>query len=424
MIFVKHFKLSIMKTKLTLIWIGIIALNFSCKNDMITSEENRTIPKDWIPAYTKLSRSTNVEDRTNYCFCVEKERPMENYMDKTTYLFMDDENNVFPKHFGGQLASKEEIRIMLTDTSEQVKREYMELCQITPGDVIFQSCDYAYNDLLRLWHQIETILAAENNPDVFGAFIRVDKNRISVVFYGEKDETKIQQFKSEIVDSPMLMFEFIEELIKKSNAKSVSLKAKSPVNKLQDRSIITGEHFFVEDYHEGRVGFKGYLQYPKSNGYEQGFITAAHIFEYDNLGFSLYKDGDIDITDADNYFATSVYINPKYDVAFCKLRSGYTLYTSHTPEIVSLNKYDPTDIFVHIGEQKVSAFAYPSENDTAVCYFIDKAALKPGDSGALVTDSDKNIVGIVLSIAKNDPKCFYIAQAHKFWKGLDLKLKL
>ncbi|MBC5619817.1 trypsin-like peptidase domain-containing protein [Butyricimonas hominis] len=420
-----------MKTKLTLIWIGIITLNFSCKNDMTTSEKNRINTEEWIPAYTKLPQPVNVDDRTMYCFRVENSRSnLEKSVQEEIILSIYDKENVFPEYFGGQYRSEEKTYVLLTDTSEQVKKEYMELCQVTPDDVIFKPCTYSFNELLRLWHKLEAMPTVKNNKDIFPIFIRQATNCVLVVFDGEKDESKIQWFKSEIIDSPMIKFNFLQDIRKESANKAGT--PKMCANKLQNDYVTTGQNFLTEDLREGRIGFKGYLRYSGSETHQHGFITAAHVFRFENLDYSLYQAHSFDLPE-ENRFATSVYLNPRYDVAFCKLDPGITLYTNHNPKIVEIRGDELSNIIVHIEDKQLSASTYGGEHPTiridncpvqgvALCYLQTETSLQRGDSGTLVTDTENNIVGIALAIEPNS-KCFYIAQAYKFWGALDLKLK-
>lgn len=201
-----------MKNKLTLIWMCILVLCASCENgkSTISEKDKFKIPEDawtkkigtWIMGYERYS-SPNEVCRIIHCY-------------RTQFYPLGEKTkptpHIYPEYYGGILRLKKDNTkkvVFLTDTTKQTIDKFVQLCQITSDDISYQLCTYSLNELSQVTTQLrENIDSLTKTLGVSSIRYSVKDNRVFVYFLGNRDEHKIQRFKTEVLDSPMLIFRF------------------------------------------------------------------------------------------------------------------------------------------------------------------------------------------------------------------------
>lgn len=258
-----------------------VAWCFSC-DEIEEQKTARQIIEEWKPIYLRYDLAQTERNRIKYCYKDEgEEKGLPSY-------------RTYPEYYGGMYVdtiNPGKVVINLTDTSEEVKEHFIQLCRLSPENYIFRQCDWSLNELHRLMNRLIDVPNFFREWDVEYLKVLEEENMLNVGFWGTYDEDKISRFKSEICNSPKLRFTFAGK-IKKRPPQTESatewevdyLDAYYELNVLGDsvRYLLLrgGSSFFTEKKQLGKVGFSAYLR--EGNSWTQGFVTAAHIFKSPN----------------------------------------------------------------------------------------------------------------------------------------------
>ena len=118
----------------------MIALCFSC-NEMEEQRTARQIIEEWKPIYLRYDLAQTEHNRIKYCY---KDEGEEKGLPS---------NRTYPEYYGGMYVdtiNPDKIVINLTDTSEEVKEHFIQLCRLSPENYIFRRCDWSLNELHQL----------------------------------------------------------------------------------------------------------------------------------------------------------------------------------------------------------------------------------------------------------------------------------
>lgn len=201
----------------------------------------------------------------------------------------------YPNYYGGgYISDKDELVVLVRQgfNKESVKTEIQNRSK--SSSIVIKECNYSFNDLMELNDNLSKLYCENDNLvkrlHWFSVGISPEKNRISVCLFDCSDEN-IQNFKSEVSDSQMIIFEKIDAF---SNDVEVEEIADSVVHNqrattktnVHAGSLIsrigkaTSNGKIITATLKGSVGFRAMV------GNTHGFITAAHCAPEVNMKFN------------------------------------------------------------------------------------------------------------------------------------------
>ena len=191
-----------MKSKTILSFLLFFLVLSACQKKELNNEEKKILT-EWIPAFQKNKALSGITETERLAYCFEENQSRSS----------NEVKRVYPRYLGGyyRCANNGKIVVSLTDTSQIIKDDIIRLCSLTPENITFKLCEYSLNEIFNLQKQISEI------PDVFEKWNimtvgnDLEKNRVMIRFYGKYDENKINSFKKEISDSPMIDFWFLDD---------------------------------------------------------------------------------------------------------------------------------------------------------------------------------------------------------------------
>ena len=401
-----------------MLWsVVLIALCFSC-NEMEEQRTARQIIEEWKPIYLRYDLAQTEHNRIKYCY---KDEGEEKGLPS---------NRTYPEYYGGMYVdtiNPDKIVINLTDTSEEVKEHFIQLCRLSPENYIFRRCDWSLNELHQLMNQLIDVPNFFRVWDVEYLKVLEEENMLNVCFWGMYDEGKISRFKSEVCNSPKLRFTFAGKIEKSSpQIESTTeldadyLDAYYELNVLGDsvRYLLLkgGSSFFTGGKQWGKVGFTAYLR--DGNSWIQGFVTAAHIFKSPNENIYAYvKSGEDKETVK---IGECVKLSEVVDVAFCKIESYCRPGGYHVERACGMRKNQEISFWKNgIGiPGMIRAVDMTFDTDDGRVVYCHKGEIygntyqiKRGDSGALITENSK-AAGVAIGIPPySDGHTFYAVDA-------------
>ncbi len=221
--------------------------------------------------------------------------------------------------FGGAYI-KENGKMVVYITHNDVSYKQYLKNQLGPSNVIFKFCDYSYNDLLNVLDSLNRYLAKTPYDGLnfrhFG--LRNIKNRIEVSLI-EYNEDRMKDFKQHVHNSPLITFVQGEGV----------LELHSPLN--PGSNIDISQTTADNDGPFGSIGYRA----KDANGVT-GIVTAGHAFKQNA---NVLRDGKI------IGVANNSYMSGAIDAAFCEIfDSAYTLTNTLylTGEELSTEILEPT----------------------------------------------------------------------------------
>lgn len=123
---------------------------------------------------------------------------------------------IYPDYYGGgYISDKDELVVLVKKgfNKENAKIEFQNRSK--SSNILTKECDYSFNELMELNTKLSNIFCSNNNlvNDLgwFSVGVLPIENRISVCLF-DCSENNIKRFKSEISDSPMIIFEEISNI--------------------------------------------------------------------------------------------------------------------------------------------------------------------------------------------------------------------
>lgn len=193
---------------------------------------------------------------------------------------------IYPDYYGGgYISDKDELVVLVKKgfNKENAKIEFQNRSK--SSNILTKECDYSFNELMELNTKLSNIFCSNNNlvNDLgwFSVGVLPIENRISVCLF-DCSENNIKRFKSEISDSPMIIFEEISNInydteiqestdsitAKEKATSKTNVHAGSQINRIGKATNNKGE--IIDAILNGSVGFRVMV------GNDHGFITAAH----------------------------------------------------------------------------------------------------------------------------------------------------
>lgn len=209
---------------------------------------------------------------------------------------------IYPDYYGGGYISDNDELVVLVKKGydkENAKIEFQSRSK--SSNILIKECDYSFNELMDLNTKLGNVFCSNNNlvKDLgwFSVGLLPIENRISVCLF-DCSENNIQRFKSEVSDSPMIIFEEISNInydteiqevtdsiaIKEKATSMTNVHAGSQINRIGKATNNKGE--IIDAILNGSVGFRAMM------GNEHGFITAAHCAPEVNMKFNFGSSTD------------------------------------------------------------------------------------------------------------------------------------
>lgn len=123
---------------------------------------------------------------------------------------------IYPDYYGGGYISDNDELVVLVKKGydkENAKIEFQSRSK--SSNILIKECDYSFNELMDLNTKLGNVFCSNNNlvKDLgwFSVGLLPIENRISVCLF-DCSENNIQRFKSEVSDSPMIIFEEISNI--------------------------------------------------------------------------------------------------------------------------------------------------------------------------------------------------------------------
>jgi hypothetical protein len=123
---------------------------------------------------------------------------------------------IYPDYYGGGYISDNDELVVFVKKGydkENAKIEFQSRSK--SSNILIKECDYSFNELMDLNTKLGNVFCSNNNlvKDLgwFSVGLLPIENRISVCLF-DCSENNIQRFKSEVSDSPMIIFEEISNI--------------------------------------------------------------------------------------------------------------------------------------------------------------------------------------------------------------------
>lgn len=208
---------------------------------------------------------------------------------------------MYPNYYGGgYISANDELVVLVTKgfNTDNIKTEFQNRSK--SSNVIIQECDYPFNELMKLNSHLSKVYC-ENEELVkrlhwFSVGISPKSNRISVCLFDCSDEN-IQKFKSEVSESPMIIFEKIENFTNDVEVEEIADSVISATRATTKTNVHAGALIsrvgkatsngkIITARLNGSVGFRAMV------GNTHGFITAAHCAPEINMKYNFGSSTD------------------------------------------------------------------------------------------------------------------------------------
>lgn len=191
--------------KMVFLLVGLVVMSVSCKDAEETLRKAGVV-ENTVPVYKKVSSVMDEGERLFFGDIVEDSRTEGEVKLKETF-----EKSVFPDYYGGCYRSDGEDRkivILLTENTEENQKAIVERYALTEEKYVFETCENSRNELLDVMRQLTISTEFMKKWKIQHVLIRERENDVEVCFDGEPDEEKLERFKREVMDSPIVVFDF------------------------------------------------------------------------------------------------------------------------------------------------------------------------------------------------------------------------
>lgn len=316
--------------------LSLMVMLTACENKETENDKTFSL-KNWRPKFreyeTVTSEMTGIQ-RLSLCYQEEESRSG------------GSKNRIFPPYLGGFYPSEEEpskMIVLLTDTSEQVKNELINLCSLNPEEFVFKWCKYSLAEIYGLSYEITTIPDFFENWNVVALGCDMRKNRLEIQINRMRDEKFIESFKANVSDSPLIELSFIDDELPIDQPQESAQKAETNI-KVESADPVYKASPGDPIYSPVRSGYRnkgsmGFLLDFTSEwipNWPKGFVTAAHV---------VWEEGDeLHFKNGNSYplFGVADEIHRDKDLAICASYDGFAELTAW---------YDPTPCHPEIGDR-------------------------------------------------------------------------
>ncbi len=422
-----------MKSNLILLLLYLVILLPACENHESQKEKN-DILTEWIPFFSTNENLSGITETEKLVFCYQESKSRAEGKTKKTY----------PPYFGGMYfrdSNNKDYVILLTDTNRVIKDAFIKMCSLTPENITFKLCEYTLNELFDLQEQIIDSPNFFEKWDVLAVCADQKENKVVIRFNGKSDVNKINLFKTEISDSPMIDFEFAnDEIINIQNTNNKSeVHSNTYSQKESDKyNAMPGDALYTirgSDEFLGSIGFfiDITIGWPQGTTFPMTcFVSAAHIFEEENE--ELYYNHDKHHYGDFRRFGIVYKLNRGLDIAEC---------TAYDENSVLMADYDPVPRYPSVN-QKISATGacFESRNyysgtvtklgviknikyNNVMCAEImmdNNKRVFGGCSGGIVLTTDNQVAGILVAVDQVCPWRAYFVPALLITTELGLRI--